>query len=110
MQEIQMLRERLRLTKRQLAGVLGVSGRTVHRWERGEGSPHEIYLERMRALVDARDLGGGQDGEQTGRGNPEFEADRPDVPGGGLEHPPAGADRVGVTSAPGGDEGKGQAG
>ncbi len=95
--EIQALRERLHLTKRQLASVLGVSGRTVHRWERGEGSPHEIYLERMRALVDAKELGG-TDG-LIGTLDVDGDLDEAVVPGDRHGDEVAGADAVGDQKA-----------
>ena len=48
--EIKALRARLELTQQELAQKLGVSLRTVSRWETGEGEPSRLarlQLERL---------------------------------------------------------------
>jgi len=49
--EVKQLRERLGLTIDQLAKELGVTARTVYRWESGASDPHPIYLARLQAMA-----------------------------------------------------------
>ena len=49
--EVKQLRERLGLTIDQLAKELGVTCRTVYRWEAGESEAHPIYLARLQAMA-----------------------------------------------------------
>ncbi|MEE0885280.1 MAG: helix-turn-helix transcriptional regulator, partial [Treponema sp.] len=44
---IKRLREKLKLTQSQLADFLGVSDRTVSKWETGRGFPDIIFLEPL---------------------------------------------------------------
>lgn len=47
---VQQHRLRLGLSAAAFARLLGVSPRTVHRWERGEFKVHELWLRRMAEL------------------------------------------------------------
>lgn len=48
--ELRACRERARLSQAKLALALGVSRRTISRWEGGRGRIHQVYLRRIRAL------------------------------------------------------------
>jgi len=45
------LRERLGLTVDEFAAAIGANRTTVWRWERGETTPHMLYLRAMRELA-----------------------------------------------------------
>ncbi len=48
---IKRLREKLKLTQSQLADFLGVSDRTVSKWETGRGFPDIIFLEPLAKIL-----------------------------------------------------------
>lgn len=48
--ELRACRQKAGLTQAGLAQVLGVTRRSVSRWESGRGRLHQIYLQRIRAL------------------------------------------------------------
>ena len=58
--EILTLRTRLGLTRGALALALDVHARTIARWEAGTSTVHYIYLERMRSMVDAKEVADGE--------------------------------------------------
>ena len=47
--ELRAIRRKLALTQKEVADRLGVSTRTVIRWEAGEGIPRTAYLELARS-------------------------------------------------------------
>ena len=49
---IKRLREKLKLTQSQLADFLGVSDRTVSKWETGRGFPDIIFLEPLAKILE----------------------------------------------------------
>lgn len=49
--ELRQLRLKANLSQVALAEVLGVTRRTICRWESGCGTMHKIYLQRIRTLV-----------------------------------------------------------
>ena len=49
---IKRLREKLKLTQSQLADFLGVSDRTVSKWETGRGFPDVSFLEPLAKALD----------------------------------------------------------
>lgn len=53
--EIVVIRERLGLSQRQLATLLGVSSRAVERWERAERGISDKHLTGLEALADRAD-------------------------------------------------------
>lgn len=48
--QVKRLRERLRLTQKQMAQRMGVSLRSVIRWEQGTSVPHPVFTRMMREL------------------------------------------------------------
>ena len=52
---VRAIRDQLGLTQEELATQLGVSKRTIFRWEHpdapGGTVPHRIYLDRMQAML-----------------------------------------------------------
>ena len=52
--EVLKLRQSLHLTQHALALRLGVTKRTVSRWESGVSQVHPVYLERIRELRNGR--------------------------------------------------------
>ena len=48
--ELRAARQKAGLSQAQLATTLGVSRRTISRWETGHGNFHRIWLARIRAL------------------------------------------------------------
>ena len=53
---LKRIRTFLELTQKALAGLLGVSEWTIHRWERGQGKPGLLHLRELNRLV--REAGG----------------------------------------------------
>lgn len=51
-EQVRMLRAELKLTQFQLALRLNVQPRTIQRWELGKSKPHEVYMRRIRALLE----------------------------------------------------------
>nr|WP_281720957.1 DNA (cytosine-5-)-methyltransferase [Nitrosomonas nitrosa] len=49
--EFKELRERAGLTVEKAANVLGVSAKTIYRWESGEVEPRQIYLDELRRRI-----------------------------------------------------------
>jgi DNA-binding transcriptional regulator YiaG len=49
--EIRDARGRAGMSQVKLATALGVSRRTVVRWEAGRGRMHQVYLRRIRSLA-----------------------------------------------------------
>jgi transcriptional regulator with XRE-family HTH domain len=43
-------------TQQQLANTLGVSSRTIRRWEHGYSEPHVSWLPRLRAILNESDI------------------------------------------------------
>jgi DNA (cytosine-5)-methyltransferase 1 len=52
------LRERTGLSPEQLSGVLGVSARTIRRWDSGEVEPKKMAVQLMKGLVRKSSLNG----------------------------------------------------
>jgi transcriptional regulator with XRE-family HTH domain len=52
--EMREIRVRTGLTQYTLAAALGVTRRTISRWECGRGRLHRVWLVRMRALPTAK--------------------------------------------------------
>lgn len=48
------LRESLALSVEDAAEILGVSAKTVYRWEKGEVEPKKVYLHILRSMVEQR--------------------------------------------------------
>lgn len=55
--ELRSLRERLGLSRRELAPKLGVSEPTLFRWERGQGAPKEHHLRMLDRLREHAEAG-----------------------------------------------------
>ena len=51
-QTVRRLRRSMHLTQQQLAGRLGVTPLTVHRWENGQSRPHPLAAAQLRALQE----------------------------------------------------------
>ena len=51
-QVVRRLRRTMRLTQQQLAGRLGVTPLTVHRWENGQSRPHPLAAAQLRTLEE----------------------------------------------------------
>ena len=49
---IRDIRLRLGLSQRELGLRLGVTGRTIWRWEHESTTPHQVYLDKLKALAD----------------------------------------------------------
>jgi DNA (cytosine-5)-methyltransferase 1 len=47
--EVKLLRSQLGLSQEELARKLGYSPKTIYRWERGEGKPRVVVMERLRS-------------------------------------------------------------
>lgn len=58
------LRERTGLTPEQVSEVLGVSARTVRRWDTGEVEPKKMVLQYMKGLVRKSKLSGAYNGRK----------------------------------------------
>jgi len=50
--EIQALRNDLKMTQSEFAKILGVSFSTISRWEKGISEPNDTQKEQMKALKD----------------------------------------------------------
>lgn len=50
--QVLALRERCQLSREQLAAALGVSGRTIARWENGLGEPSQLARRVIRLFLD----------------------------------------------------------
>ena len=48
---VKELREKMGMTQEQLARELGVSFKTVNRWERGKNKPSRLAVARLDALT-----------------------------------------------------------
>lgn len=48
--DIRAIRQQLGLNQRDLAERLGVSKRTISRWETGSSQPHLVYREQLAGL------------------------------------------------------------
>jgi DNA-binding transcriptional regulator YiaG len=53
-EEILAVRKGLRLTQDQFAVRVGVSRRTVVRWEDGGVAPHKVFVERVKDVRDGK--------------------------------------------------------
>lgn len=49
-QDIKELRKRVKMTLQQMADYLGVSQRTVYRWERAESRPSQLAIRQLHRL------------------------------------------------------------
>ena len=54
-EEIKVLRERLNLSQRDIASMLGYSHRTIIRWESGKSRPKNVTLEYLRNMVSKKE-------------------------------------------------------
>lgn len=50
--QLRAWRLRAHMSQATMAATLGVSRRTVCRWESGKGRLHKVYLRRIRELAD----------------------------------------------------------
>lgn len=55
-EHVRSTRAALDMTQRRLAELLGVTLRTVNRWEAGDSRPHRLYIERMDAMLLERQV------------------------------------------------------
>lgn len=52
---VRKLRQQLHLSQEKFAAKLGVSVRTVNRWENGQSSPSPLAIEKLEAMLQALD-------------------------------------------------------
>lgn len=53
---VRELRQQLHLSQEKFAGKLGVSVRTVNRWENGQASPSPLAIEKLEAISQALNI------------------------------------------------------
>lgn len=54
-QEVKEIREKLKLSQRELADKVGCTSQTISNWETGQKRPHKMFIKRLIELKDGAD-------------------------------------------------------